>query len=85
MRPATQPAGAPRQLRITTQAQAEYLALALLLTDEVLGRSRTPGLDTWVRDMRVTLLTVLPDESVRALLQRADGLALRIDAERGGP
>ena len=85
MRPATQSAGAPRQLRITTHAQAEYLALALLLTDEVLGRSLTPGLDTWVRDMRVTLLTVLPDESVRALLQRADGLALRIDAERSGP
>ena len=59
----------PPQIAITTQAQAQYLFMALMATERLFGRDRDPEVDQWVRMARVTLLDVIPADRARVLLR----------------
>ena len=72
----------PRQIAITTQAQAQYLFTALMATEGLLGRDRDPEVEQWVRVARVTLLDVIPTDRARVLLRETEAMLEGIDATR---
>lgn len=81
----TPPAATLRPTRIIDVPSGDavrYLLRSLLLTEQLLGKDRTPGVDLWVRELRVTLTELLSKADLRALLTEHDALAHRIDRER---
>ncbi len=71
-----------RVINVPSRDAVRYMLRSLLLTEQLLGKDRTPGVDRWVRELRVTLTELLPNAEVRALLTENDALAHRIDRER---
>ena len=71
-----------RVIDVPSRDVVRYLLRSLLLTEQLLGKDRSPGVDRWVRDFRVTLTELLPQTELRALLMESDALAHRIDRER---
>ncbi len=71
-----------RFIDVPSRDVVHYLLRSLLLTEQLLGKDRSPGVDRWVRDFRVTLTELLPQTELRALLTEHDALAHRIDRER---
>ena len=71
-----------RVIDVPSRDVVRYLLRSLLLTEQLLGKDRSPGVDRWVRDFRVTLTELLPQTELRALLTEHDALAHRIDRER---
>ena len=71
-----------RIIDVPTRDAVRYILRSLLITDQLLGKDRTPGVDLWVRELRVTLTELLPQTELRALFMENDALAHRIDRER---
>ena len=71
-----------RVIDVPSRDVVRYLLRSLLLTEQLLGKDRSPGVDRWVRELRVTLAELLPQTELRALLTENDALAHRIDRER---
>lgn len=71
-----------RVIDVPSRDAVRYMLRSLLLIEQFLGNDRTPGVDRWVREFRVTLTKLLPPTELRALLTESDALAHRIDRER---
>jgi len=67
-------------LAVPTRDAAAHLLLAVHVTRIVLGRSRQPGVEFWLGDLRAALTAVLTDTEIDAVLTRCQ--QLERDVER---
>lgn len=56
-----------------------YLLRALYDADTVRGRDRAPGVDNWVKSLRVEIIGLLPKDLVDTVLADADELRTRLE------
>ena len=70
----TDEAATPPTLAVPTHDAAAHLLLAVHVSRIVLGRSREPGVEHWVAELRVALTGVLSAKEVHAVLARCQQL-----------
>ncbi len=70
----------PRTVAVPTRDAAAHLLLAVHVTRIVLGRSREPGVEVWLGELRASLTGVLSRADVDAVLERCQ--ILECDIER---
>jgi len=68
-----------RAVTVPTHAAAAHLLLAVHATRVVLGRSREPGVEAWLGDLREALTAVLPIADVDAVLARCHALEQQVE------
>ena len=61
-------------LTVPTHDAVAHLLLAVHVTRIVLGRSREPGVERWLGELRVALTGVLSTKEVNAVLARCQQL-----------
>lgn len=69
----------PRTLAVPTRDAAAHLLLAVHVTRIVLGRSREPGVEAWLGELRASLTGVLSRADVDAVLARCQTLERDIE------
>jgi hypothetical protein len=70
---------ASRIVAVPTGDAAAHLLLAVHVTRIVLGRSREPGVEAWLGDLRVALTSVLSSTDVDSVLARCQQLERDIE------
>jgi hypothetical protein len=70
---------APRVVDVPTTDAAMHLLTALYVLGIVQGRNRTPGVETWVAQMRVTLIEVLPLSDVAHVHAECEAMRQKFD------
>lgn len=57
-----------REVTVPTHAAAAHLLLAVHATRVILGRSREPGVEAWLADLRAALTAVLTTAEMESVL-----------------
>jgi len=64
----------PRLVTVPSRVAAAHLLLAIHATHVMLGRSREPGVEAWLGELREALTAVISTPELDAILSRCEEL-----------
>jgi hypothetical protein len=70
---------APRTVTVPSRDAAAHLLLSVHATRLMLGRSRKPGLEAWLGELRAALTAVLTTAEVDEVVERCQAIEREIE------